>query len=91
MQALWDKAMFLERTRGAYGCAFPMPGSTYQPPTPGTMLHSILFVVTASEEEYQAHLAEVRADMENWKARVKVQRKPLPTFGIDTSKLEFKL
>jgi hypothetical protein len=100
MQALWNRAMFLTRTRGAYGCAFPMPGTSYPPPTQGTMLFDILFCAIASEEEYTAHLEAVRENMIGWKERVRsgksgrtlTRHEPIPRLeGIDLSKLEFKL
>jgi hypothetical protein len=95
MQALWDRAMFLTRTRGAYGVGFPQPGTSFAPPTEGTMLHDILFVATASDEEYEAHLEAVRVDMTAWKERVKNARGRListsVTRGIDVDKLEISL
>jgi len=74
MQRTWDRAMILARTRGAYGCAFPMPGATYPPPTGGTMLYDLCFVASCTEEEYEATLAAIREDMTQWKARVAASR-----------------
>lgn len=99
MQALWNRAMLLARTRGAYGLAFPMPGTDYRPPCEGSILHDILFASVATEEEYEAHLAAVREDMVAWKERVgnsrgktarTLNRQP-DLSGIDVGKLEFKL
>lgn len=101
MQALWNKAMLLARTRGAYGVAFPMPGATYPLPQPGTMLFDILFACTASEAGFEDHLAAVREDMIAWKARVAasggkrresiVRDVNVEALGLDLSKMEFKL
>lgn len=102
MQALWDRAMYLARTRGAYGCAFPQPGTSFKPPTAGSMLNDIIFVATASDEQYEAHLAAVREDMIAWKARVAAsggKRKlllnrpdrPVNLAGLDLANVEFKL
>lgn len=94
MQSLWDRAMLIARTRGAYGAAsFPEPGTSFPLPTPNTMLHDILFVAAATDEEYEARLAEIRADMTAWKARVRAsggKRRELIT-DVDLSKVEFDL
>lgn len=90
-QRLWDTAMLIERTKGAYGCAFPVPGTTFRPPTPGTMLHTLTFVASASEADVAAHLAAVRADMEAWRERVRnapPSRRPLL---IDIQDLEINI
>jgi hypothetical protein len=102
MQALWNKAMEIERTRGAYGVGFPAPGTTFKPPAAGTMLHTILFVATAQRADVEDHLRDVRENMEGWKARVRDARgknartvtrhEPAPNLSaIDLGKLEFKL
>ena len=102
MQALWNSAMFIERTRGAYGVGFPQPGATYPPPVAGTFLHTILFVATAAPEEVEAHLLAVRENMEGWKARVRASRGksklsvvrdsgPVTLTSVDLTKVEFKL
>lgn len=101
MQALWDRAMLIARTRGAYGCSFPLPGTVFPLPTPGTMLHDILFVCTATEEEIDAHLAAVREDMIAWKAKVAASRgksgrllvrhEPVNISGLDLDKIEIDL
>lgn len=101
MQQLWNRAMLLTRTRGAYGLAFPVPGTNYDPPCEGSMLRDILFVCTASDEEYEAFLQTVREDMIAWKARVAassgknklsmVRSAPVSLKGIDLEKVEFKL
>ena len=98
MQALWDRAMLVARTRGAYGCAFPMPGTRFSPPTEGTMLYDLIFCCVADDAEYEAHLAEIREDMLAWKERVRNsghKRRELVTkvnlSGVDLTKVEFKL
>lgn len=96
MQRLWDQAMLIERTRGAYGVGFPQPGTTFRPPAAGTMLHTLLFVATSERDVVDAHLASVRENMEGWKERVRLAGKgknarALPRVNIDVSKLEFKL
>lgn len=96
MQALWDRAMLIARTRGAYGCAFPQPGTSFRPPTPGTMLHDILFVCTATGAEVDDHLAAVRENMIGWKARVaasggKRRESIVRVPDLDVSKLEITL
>lgn len=98
MQALWDRAMLIARTRGAYGCAFPQPGTSFTPPTPGTMLYDICFAALAPSEEYDAWLESLRASMLAWKQRVRDsgnKRRELITkvdvSSIDTSKMVFKL
>lgn len=88
MQRTWDRAMLIARTRGAYGCAFPQAGTSFPPPTPGTMLYDLCFVASASEAEYEACLAEIRDDMTEWKERV---RRASPSHGIDTSTLKITL
>lgn len=100
MQTLWDRAMLIARTRGAYGDApFPSPDATFPLPQPRTMLHDLLFVCTATDEEYDTHLAAVRADMEQWKARVRASRGKLLSVretavdltDVDLTKVEFTL
>jgi hypothetical protein len=96
MQRLWNRAMLMERTRGAYGCAFPVPGTSYRPPVPGTMLHTILFAALATDEEYEDLLTRMRENMLEWKARVRAsgnKRRETITdvSGIDISSLEIKL
>jgi hypothetical protein len=91
MQRIWDRAMLIARTRGAYGCTFPVPGTTFRPPTEGTMLYDLCFAASATEEEYQAHLNEVREDMLAWKERVRNARPPSRNLGIDVSKLKITL
>lgn len=90
MQSIWDRAMHLARTRRAYGCAFPMPGTSFQPPSEGSMLIDVLFACIATDAEYEAHLTVVREDMVAWKAGVKSAR-PALISNLDVSKLEFKL
>lgn len=100
MQALWDKAMHIERTRGAYGVGFPMPGTSFKPPAAGTFLHTLLFVATHGEPEVEEHLAAVRENMEGWKARVAASKgrtivtrhePPADIAGIDLSKMEINI
>lgn len=100
MQALWDKAMHIERTRGAYGVGFPVEGTTFRPPAAGTFLHTLLFVATSDPDTVAAYLRAVRENMEGWKARVAASRgktlyvrhdKLAPMHGVDLSQVEFKL
>lgn len=95
MQVLWNEAMLIERTRGAYGVGFPQPGTNYRPPAAGSMLHTILFVATSDHDTVAQHLTAVRENMEGWKERVKAagtgKRALVSTRDIDVSKLEFKL
>lgn len=94
MQELWNKAMLIERTRGAYGVGFPQPGTNYRPPAAGTMLHTILFVATAQAADVEDHLVAVRENMEGWKERVRAsggKNKLSVVRDLDVSKLEFKL
>lgn len=96
MQRIWDRAMLLARTRGAYGCTFPVPGTTFRPPTEGTMLYDLCFAASASEEEYAAHLSEIREDMLAWKERVRnarpARREPsIKLEGLDLSQIKITL
>lgn len=93
MQIIWDRAMLIARTRGAYGCAFPLPGTTFPPPTPGTMLHDMAFVASCTDDEYNALLEAVRKDMTEWKARVAASGRGNSTLikSIDISKLEIDI
>lgn len=94
MQRIFDRAMFLERTRGAYGVGFPERGMTFRPPAPGTFMHTLLFTALATNEEYEAHYEAVRENMEGWKARVKASSGKsalLSVRGIDTSKLNISI
>jgi hypothetical protein len=100
MQALWDKAMEIERTRGAYGVGFPQLGTTFRPPAAGTMLHTLLFVTTAQRADVEDHLAAVRENMEGWKERVRNARgrtlvtrheKPVSLEGIDLAKVKINI
>lgn len=100
MQALWDTAMHITRTQGAYGCEFPEPKTSFRPCAGGSMFHTILFVATASPEDVAAHLTAVRENMEGWKARVAASKgrllsprheKPVDLTGIDLSKMEINI
>jgi hypothetical protein len=100
MQRTWDRAMLLARTRGAYGCDFPEPGTTFPAPTGGTMLNDLCFVATCTDEEYDALLAAIREDVKQWKDRVAASRGKgkLTSTGnndllreVDVSKLEINL
>lgn len=92
-QRLWDRAMMIARTRGAYGCAFPMPDTSFPLPAQGTMLRDILFACTATNEEYEQVLAAIRADMVAWKERVrtsKPSKRPIIT-DIDVTVLDLNI
>jgi hypothetical protein len=100
MQRLWNAAMLIERTRGAYGVGFPQPGTDYRPPAAGTFMHTLLFVATSERDTVEAHLAAVRENMEGWKARVRaagngkralISTRAPDVSKVDVSKLEFKL
>lgn len=88
-QALWDRVMFLQRTGACYGVSFPVPGTSYRPPTPDSFLALVCFVATASEDTYEEVLSACRADMLSWKARLKAQGRPVLTFNLEN--LEFTL
>lgn len=93
-QRLWDRAMLIARTRGAYGCAFPVEGTTFKLPQQGTMLRDILFACTATDAEYKALLAAIREDMLQWKERVRAsggKSKLSIVRDLDVSKLEITL
>lgn len=71
MTRLWQRACLLERTASCYGgMAFPQPGYQYPQPAPGTFLHAVLFAACATDEEYEAELERIRADMLAWRAKL---------------------
>ncbi len=93
MQALWDRAMLLARTARAYGCAFPMPGTSFPPPAPGSMPLDIIIAACLSPEEFESLLETVRKEMTEWKARVrsaKPSQRPLIT-DINLAALEINI
>lgn len=76
MQALWDRAMHLQRTVTSYGVALPQPGTTYARPPDGALINMILFAATAPPEAYDEFAEAARLDMLAWKARVKSPAPP---------------
>ena len=81
--ALWQRYQMLFHTKRSYGKAVPLAILRYPLPPEGSAHEDFLFAATATQEEYDAALAEAREDMRQWKARVA----PLPKHNFRNIKV----